>query len=152
MKLTSLVFALLSIASVTIAVPSTDKDKENYVQSNKLRRLLTRSALQKHAAKLQQFANQDPDKNRAFGGKGHQATVDWLYETFKKYPDYYTVEKQEFVYEYAYGTSIFSAEGESYDSQYFTYSPSTNGLFEGELAATNNLGCEEVNQSIALTS
>lgn len=149
MQLSQLIFSLLSVASVALAVPTTPPPVKGglpLVESNKLRRVLTRTALLKHADELQKFANQDPDKNRGFGGVGHKLTVDYLYNFFAKgeLAKYYTVEKQEFVHEYAYGTSKVLAEGESLESSYFTYSPSTDGDLTRPLGAAANLGCEAV--------
>ncbi|KAI5779935.1 hypothetical protein DFH27DRAFT_585122 [Peziza echinospora] len=141
----SLVFSLLALAAAALALPGSShpEEKAELVQSNKLRRALTRSSLLKHAAKLQEFANADPDGNRAFGGVGHKLTVDYLYDTFASAPlnKYYTVQKQEFVHEYAYGTSEVVAEGKAMESVYFTYSPAAN--LTAEAAAVGALGCVE---------
>lgn len=149
MQLHHLVFSLLSVASVAIAVPAAvapPASKLPLVESNKLRRVLTRTALLKHADELLSFAQQDPDHNRAFGGLGHNLTVDYLYNAFKtkEMAPYYTVEKQAFVHEYSYGTSKVVVEGETIESSYFTYAPSTKGNITLPLGAAANLGCTPV--------
>ena len=145
MHLHCLIFSLLSLSCVGFSLPGS-VEKLPLVESNKLRRALTRSALLQHADKLYGFSREDPDGNRAFGGKGHNLTVDYLYDTFAKGPlaTYYTVEKQEFVHEYSYGTSNVVVEGDVMESAYFTYSPSTGGNVTLPLGATENLGCSPV--------
>ncbi|KAF8464894.1 hypothetical protein BDZ91DRAFT_697546 [Kalaharituber pfeilii] len=144
MHLSTLTLSLLSLSAVTLSVP-TGPNGLPPVESNKLRRVLTRTALLKHADKLYSFSQQDPDNTRAFGSLGHDLTVDYLYNMFNsgELKDYYTVEKQEFVHEFSYGTTKVAAEGEGYESSYFTYSPPTKGDLKAELGAVANLGCEQ---------
>ena len=131
--------SLLWFTSGSLSAPA-----PSHVESNKLRRVITRFNLLRHAAKLQEFSDASPEHNRAFGGIGHKLTVDYIYDNFMKMNEYYTVEKQEFSYEYSYGVSNFTAEGEFFESSYFTYSPSTNGPLTLELVNTDNLGCNQV--------
>ncbi|KAF8416544.1 hypothetical protein BGX38DRAFT_760537, partial [Terfezia claveryi] len=148
MQLQQLIFSLLSAASIAHAftVPTTPTQSAGRLplaQSDKLRRVLTRKALLKHADKLLKFSQTDPDGNRGFGGVGHNLTVDYLYNTFSTgdMADYYTVEKQMFIYKYAYGTSKVIIEGQTHESLYLTYSPSTNGELKLPLGLAANLGC-----------
>ena len=153
MQLQQLVYSLLSVASVAraLTVPAPSADRLPLVESNKLRRVLTRTALLKHADKFLEFSKKDPDGNRGFGGVGHNLTVDYLYNTFRKMADYYTVEKQMFIHEYSYGTSKVTIEGQAHESSYFTYSPSTDGDLKLPLGLTANLGCTPVREMVILT-
>ena len=151
MQLPQLVLSLLSIVPVVLAVPATappNKGGLPLVESSKLRRVLTRTALLKHADEFLKFSKKDPDGNRAFGGVGHKLTVDYLYNAFSKgdMAKYYTVQKQEFVHEYAYGTSKVVIEGDTHESSYFTYSPSTGDDLNLPLGAAANVGCEAVSR------
>ncbi|KAF8416440.1 hypothetical protein EV426DRAFT_421870 [Tirmania nivea] len=145
MQLQQLVFSLLSVASVALNIPNVlaSSGRLPPVESNKLRRALTRKALFNHANEFLKFSREDPDGNRAFGGVGHNLTVEYLYNTFKTgdMADYYTVEKQKFIHEYAYGTSKITVEGQTYQSSYFTYSPATDGDLTLPLGLAANLGC-----------
>ncbi|RPB21343.1 Zn-dependent exopeptidase [Terfezia boudieri ATCC MYA-4762] len=148
MQLQQLVFSLLSVASVARALtvlttPTPSADRLPLAQSDKLRRVLTRKALLKHANKFLKFSQTDPDGNRGFGGVGHNLTANYLYNTFSTgdMADYYTVEKQMFIHEYAYGTTKVIIEGQTHESSYFTYSPSTDGELKLPLGLAANLGC-----------
>lgn len=66
--------------------------------------------------KLQDIADANGG-NRAFGGGGHNATVDWLYTELKK-TGYYDVQKQPFVELFTAATVDFSAGGTEYDAAY----------------------------------
>lgn len=112
------------------------------VDSRALQRNINRAGLKRHVDKLQSFAKNDPEGNRSFGGKGHIATVEYIKKWFAQWPHYYKVETQDFVELYSAGDSTLVVEGETIDSQYFTYAP--KGDLEAELAVTNNLGCELV--------
>ncbi|KAF2451424.1 aminopeptidase-like protein Y [Karstenula rhodostoma CBS 690.94] len=104
--------------------------------------------------KLQDFANANGG-NRAFGGGGHNATVNWLYTELKK-TGYYNVKKQPFVELFTAATIDFSAGGTEYDAFYMTYGPSGN--VTAPLVPVANIGCDaadypaEVSGNIALIS
>lgn len=132
-------FAAVSIASPT---PKSIRDLP-LVQSNQLRRVLTRSALLGHAEKLESFAHADPQKNRGFGGVGHNLTVDYLFNTLSAI-DYYDVWLQKFELLYAAGDAKVQSEGATFTSLYFTYAPNSNGPITAELVPVANLGCELV--------
>ncbi|KAL7274658.1 Leucyl aminopeptidase yscIV, partial [Rhizina undulata] len=157
MKFSAPLLLTSTFVGVSIAASATYGELP-LVNSKQLQRILTRSALLKHAEKLQSFADQDPKKNRGFGGTGHNLTVQYLYDTLSAL-DYYNVSLQEFVWEYADGSATFAADGTDYPSVYFTYSPSTNGsTVSGDLVAVANLGCDitdyppELSGAIALIS
>lgn len=132
-------FAAVSIASPT---PKSIRDLP-LVQSNQLRRVLTRSALLGHAEKLESFAHADPQNNRGFGGVGHNLTVDYLFDTLSAI-DYYDVWLQKFELLYAAGDAKVQSEGATFTSLYFTYAPNSNGPITAELVPVANLGCELV--------
>lgn len=131
----------LAFAAVSIASPAPKCVRGlPLVQSNQLRRVLTRSALLAHAEKLESFANTDPQKNRGFGGVGHKLTVDYLFNALSA-TGYYDVWLQEFELLYAAGSTKVESEGVTFTSLYFTYAPSSNGTLTAELVQVANFGC-----------
>ncbi|KAH8155513.1 uncharacterized protein LAJ45_00523 [Morchella importuna] len=136
------------------AVPSTYR-RPGLVQSNQLRRDLMRSALLEHAKKLQEFAEVTPEITRVAGSRGHNLTVDYIYDTLVK-TGYYDVELQPFTYVFSEGNVTISAAGTSYESQYFQYAP--GGTVEAPLISVSNFGCDAadfpttVSGNIALVS
>lgn len=65
---------------------------------------------------LQDFADANGG-NRAFGGPGHNATVNWLYKTLKK-TGYYDVSLQPFVELFSSATVSFTVGGTEYPAAY----------------------------------
>ncbi|KAF2027661.1 Zn-dependent exopeptidase [Setomelanomma holmii] len=76
--------------------------------------------------------------NRAFGGGGHNATTEWLYQTLKK-TGAYDVYKQPFVELFTAATVRLTAAGQDVKAEYLTYGPSAN--VNGTLVRINDLGC-----------
>jgi hypothetical protein len=66
--------------------------------------------------KLQDFADA-AGGNRAFGGAGHNATVDWLFDTLTE-TGYYDVYKDEFVELFSSAIVSASAAGEEFEASY----------------------------------
>jgi hypothetical protein len=66
--------------------------------------------------KLQDFADAN-DGNRAFGGGGHNATVDWLFDTLSA-TGYYDVYKDEFVELFSSAVVEATAAGEEFPAQF----------------------------------
>ena len=62
-----------------------------YLQ-NQLRRVLLRSNLLGKSKTLEGFAYATPERNRVFGGPGHNATVNYLYDQIAALGNYYDVE------------------------------------------------------------
>lgn len=118
------------------------------IDSDKLQGVLNVSpeTLHTHAEELQRFATLDPDGNRAFGGPGHNLTVEYIYDWFLQegMKGYYEIERLTFEYEYSYGVSDVLILGQTRDSLYFTYSPPTNGTLTAPLVLVDNLGCDPV--------
>lgn len=105
--------------------------------------------------KLQDFADANGG-NRAFGSLAHNETTEWLYQTLKE-TGYYDVFKQPFIELFTAASVGFTANGETYPSEYFTYGPSAEDL-SAPIVVVNNLGCDitdypaEVSGNIALIS
>ena len=77
-----------------------------------------------------------------FGGPGHNATVNYLYDQIAGLGDYYTVEFQPFVELYSSGSASVVVDGADQEASLLTYSPS--GQFSETLVAVANLGCNAV--------
>ena len=125
--------------------------------------LVTSKKLQKHiklenllagSQKLQDFADAHGG-NRAFGSGGHNATVDWLYDTLDAL-DYYDVVKQPFNEIFFAGSSILTIDGNELENTVMTYTPA--GSVTTKLVYAPGLGCTaaeypaEVKGNIALVS
>lgn len=76
-----------------------------------------------------------------FGGPGHNATVNYLYDTVAAL-DYYDVRFQPFVELYTDGNASLKVNGVDQGAKLFTYSPS--GKFSEALVSVANLGCNAV--------
>lgn len=135
---------LLALAAVSVsAAPAAPNVRRELplVQSNQLRRVLTRTALLGHANKLQEIAYETPERNRVAGSVGHNKTVEYIYDTLAA-TGYYDVELQEFTYVFSEGNVTLSAAGTPYVSEYFQYSPA--GSIVAPLIPVANLGCVAV--------
>ncbi|KAF2688116.1 Zn-dependent exopeptidase [Lentithecium fluviatile CBS 122367] len=99
------------------------------------------------AQKLQDFADANGG-NRAFGGGGHIATVDWLYKTLKK-TGYYDVKLDKFVELFTSAVVVANAAGEAFDAKYMTYSPSGN--VTAPLVSVADIGCVAENYPAELS-
>jgi len=75
--------------------------------------------------KLQDFADA-AGGNRAFGGAGHNATVDWLFDTLTE-TGYYDVYKDEFVDLFSSAVVKAFAADEEFDAVYMVCSSSQSG-------------------------
>jgi carboxypeptidase Q len=92
------------------------------------------------AQKLEDFAYAYPERNRVFGGRAHEDTVNYLYRELKK-TGYYDVYKQPQVHQWTRADQALTVDGKSYVATTMTYSPSVN--VTAPLAVVNNLGCVE---------
>ncbi|KAK1828941.1 aminopeptidase Y precursor vacuolar [Podospora conica] len=113
-----------------------DPPKGN-VNSERLQAAITEASLRAGAQKLQDFADANGG-NRAFGGPGHQATVDFLYDSLVKL-DYYDVYKQEFTAPFSAGSAALTVGGLAVNAKVMTYSPSA--AVEAGIVAASSLGC-----------
>ncbi|KAK1487646.1 peptidase family M28 [Colletotrichum cuscutae] len=147
MKTAALALALPALVSAVKCKP--------YVESEKLQELINIEDLLAGSQKLQDIADAH-EGNRAFGGGGHNATVDWLVEELGKL-DYYDVYKQPFTEAFAGAKATLSVAGDAIDARPLTYTP--GGTLTGAtLVNVANLGCEasdypaEVSGAVALVS
>ncbi|KAF1993513.1 Zn-dependent exopeptidase [Amniculicola lignicola CBS 123094] len=111
--------------------------KKKRVTQKALIKDITLKDLLAGSQKLQDFADANGG-NRAFGGGGHNATVDWLYKTLKKYD--YNVYKQPFVELFSAATVNLSVSGTTYAAEYMTYGPS--GHVSAPVVPVSNIGCD----------
>lgn len=125
------------------------------VNSEDLQALINLDELVSGSQQLQDFAYAYPERNRVFGGQGHNDTVNFLAEVLEQ-TGYYDVTIQPFVELYSGGSSSLSINGQAYNNSLLTYTP--DGSANASIVAVNNLGCEaadfppEVADSIALIS
>jgi carboxypeptidase Q len=87
---------------------------------------------------LENIAYSYPDRNRVFGSKAHNDTVDFIYRELKK-TGYYNVYKQPQVHTWSKADATLTADGETIDVASMTYSPSVD--VTAELGVVSNLGC-----------
>ncbi|KAF7157632.1 hypothetical protein CNMCM5623_002006 [Aspergillus felis] len=90
------------------------------------------------AQRLEDFAYAYPERNRVFGGRAHEDTVNYLYRELKR-TGYYDVYKQPQVHLWTKADQALTVNGETYAASTMTYSPSVN--VTAPLAVVNNLGC-----------
>ncbi len=112
--------------------------KRPLVTSEKLQSLVTTKDLLAGSQKLQDIANANGGI-RAFGGAGHNATVDYLYETLTALKDY-DVVKQPFKAIYAEGHASLTVDSVAIAAEVMTYTP--GGEATKPLAAVANQGCD----------
>ena len=109
---------------------------------------MLRSNLLAKSKTLEGFAYSTPERNRVFGGPGHNTTVNYLYDQISALNGYYDVEFQPFVELYTAGNATVRAQGVDQGAQLFTYSPS--GKFSEKVVPVANLGCNAVSSAYAL--
>lgn len=112
------------------------------LRQNLLRRVLLRSNLLAKSRILEGFAYATPERNRVFGGPGHNATINYLYDQIAALGDYYDVKLQPFVELYTAGNASLKVGGVDQKAGLFTYSPS--GKFIQPLILVANNGCVAV--------
>ena len=111
-----------------------------YVDSDKLQSLVKLDDLLAGSQKLQDFADANGG-NRAFGGGGHNATVDWLYDELVA-TGYYNVVKQPFTEVFSAGSATLKIGADTFAPGVMTYSPATVGTVTAPVISVNNLGCD----------
>ncbi|RXW24388.1 hypothetical protein EST38_g1496 [Candolleomyces aberdarensis] len=99
---------------------------------------INRRNLLKHAHQFLDFSKLS-NNTRAFGSKGHQATLQYIKRLLDQ-TGAYDIEFEKFTYAYSEATSQLYVDGESYPTKGVGYSPSGN--ITAPLAVVNNLGCE----------
>ncbi|TDZ19770.1 putative leucine aminopeptidase 2 [Colletotrichum orbiculare MAFF 240422] len=146
----------MKTSAVALALPAlaTAAKCKPYVDSESLQDLITIEDLLAGSQSLQDIADAH-EGNRAFGGGGHNATVDWLVEELEKL-DYYDVYKQPFTETFSGSKLSLSVDGSAVDALPMTYTP--GGTVSGApLVAVANLGCDAADYpdlagSVALVS
>jgi len=113
-----------------------------YVLESNLRATIYQANLLAKSQTLEGFAYATKERNRVFGGPGHNATVNYLCDQIAALGDYYTVDFQPFVEIYSAGSASVAANGGDQAASLLTYSPS--GEFSEALVALANFGCEAV--------
>src|SRR5690242_9794421 len=96
--------------------------------------LIDRSALLAHAEQFLAFSKLS-NGTRAFGSKGHQATLQYVKDLLEE-TGYYDVELEEFVYSYSEAKAWFFADGKEYLTKGLGYSPS--GDITGSVVVVND--------------
>lgn len=148
---TSLVLSVFAIFAPSLASPTGHVDSREatdprpLVESNKLRRVLTRSDLLKQAETLQSFAlASGAGTTRGFGGPGHNATINYILQEVSKLSEWYTVELQPFVERYSAATGSLLLDGD--DAVFYAArgSPAVKYL-KAEIAPVVGEGCNTVN-------
>ncbi|KAF7718884.1 Leucine aminopeptidase [Penicillium ucsense] len=126
-------FLLLSHLSLALAGP-----KKPLVSTDELIKDIKLHDLLKGTQRLEEFAYSYPERNRVFGGKAHNETVDYLYHELKK-TGYYDVYKQSQVHVWTKSSASLSSACQPYNISAMTYSPSVE--VTASLAVVANLGC-----------
>ncbi|CZS91396.1 related to aminopeptidase Y precursor, vacuolar [Rhynchosporium graminicola] len=114
-------------------------------EQNKLRRVLLRSELLSKGATLQGFAYATEERNRYIGSPGHNATVNWLYDTLTN-TGYYDVYIQPFPVESSSATG--TANGAPLAVAAMTGTPA--GTPSAEIVNVANIGCDAADYPAAL--
>ncbi|PSN67369.1 leupeptin-inactivating enzyme 1 precursor [Corynespora cassiicola Philippines] len=147
------VAAVAALAAIANAAVLDTRDK--LVESEKLRKRIKVDALEEKAHLFERFAYDSPAKNRVIGSEGHQATIDYITNTIKQYPDYYTITQQPMPLSVGIEANV-TINGKDTDAYAVGLAP--GGTASGSLVAIPNLGCEEsdfpesLNGSVALIS
>ncbi|KAL1593159.1 hypothetical protein SLS60_010766 [Paraconiothyrium brasiliense] len=110
------------------------------VTSEALRKLIKVKALEEKAHLFERFAYDSPDKNRVIGSEGHQATIDYITNTVKKFPKYYDVYQQPMPLSVGVSANL-TVNGEDVAVDAVGLAP--GGSASGPVVAIPNLGCEE---------
>ncbi|EAU90009.1 LAP1 [Coprinopsis cinerea okayama7 len=107
------------------------------VDSEKLQASIHANNLLHHARQFEKFSDLS-NRNRAFGSKGHNATVNYIKRLLDQ-TGYYDTYLQTFPYQYSESRVSFSANDVSYETTTFTYGPTGN--VEAPLVPVDALGC-----------
>ncbi|KAK7987116.1 aminopeptidase Y [Apiospora saccharicola] len=139
--------ALLAAAAAAApgAIATGNETSKPYVTSESLQSLISIEDLLAGSQKLQDIADAHGG-NRAFGGGGHNATVDWLYDTLSS-TGYFDVVKQPFVELFSAGsanlTSSSGSNKKDYSPDTLTYTAGTGGqTLSRPVVAVANVGCD----------
>ncbi|KAK2733999.1 Leucyl aminopeptidase yscIV [Onygenales sp. PD_40] len=141
-------FALAAALGASVVGAAPSPDKHDYptkpphgkpeVTPEKLMKAIKLEKLLAGAQKLEDIAYATPERNRVFGGKGHNDTVEYLYKELKK-TGYYDVSKQEQVHLWSFSNQTLTVNGEKTEAETMTYSP--GGDVTADIVLVKNLGC-----------
>ncbi|KAI9048281.1 hypothetical protein LZ554_008076 [Drepanopeziza brunnea f. sp. 'monogermtubi'] len=138
-----LAFATASSAAVTVSPHHVEvRAAKPLVESNKLRRLMTRSALLAKAKTLEGIAYATPGRNRIIGSPGHENTVAWITGILDQYKDYYTYYLQPFGLSVGAGATL-SLGGVSTEAFAVDLAPAGN--VSAPVVVVADLACELAN-------
>ena len=147
--------ASIVLALHALTVASQDGDYAPYVDSESLQELINIKDLLKGSQVLQDIADEN-DNTRAFGGGGHNATVDYIFKTIED-TGYFDVVKQPFTETYSDAKGTLTIDDKEIPNGPLTYTPS--GSAEGAaLVKVAELGCvsdnypAELEGAVAFTS
>jgi len=104
--------------------------------------LVDRRNLLKHAEQFLKFGN-DNGGTRAFGSKGHQATIRYIKDQLDR-TGYYDVKFQAFNWTYSESKAQVYVDGKALETAALTYAP--GGDVTAPLVLVSNLGCDAVGQ------
>lgn len=107
-----------------------------------MERLIDDTDLRHKSKILEDFAYSTVDRNRVFGGPGHNLTLNWIYDSIKALGDYYDVEFQPFEGLYTDENASIKVDGINLAASAFQHTPS--GKLFGKLVPVANLGCNAV--------
>lgn len=142
--LTSLALTATSVLAVPAGPGGNGEERGDtrpLVSTKPLQKLINAKDLLKQAAKLQSFAlSKNGANTRAFGGYGHNKTINYIYEEVKKLGKWYDVQFQPFVQSYSDSRGTLKIEGKEVPFFAARRSPETEGL-TGVLGAAIGEGC-----------
>ena len=121
-------------------IPSAFSQDAPLLTPNTLEDLVNRDNLLGHARQFLAFSELS-NGTRAFGSKGHQATLKYVADLLEE-TGYYDIELEEFTYSYSEAKAQFFANGKEYLTRGLGYSPS--GDITGSVVVVNDLGCNAV--------
>ena len=84
MRVLPAIASALALLSVSSAAPLEERGPPAHALSKQLVKGVKLSGLLRHTDAFQKFADEGGDKNRVFGSKAHNATLDYIYNFGKK--------------------------------------------------------------------
>lgn len=144
MKFTTVAALALAGSAVASPLAPAPRAAKPLVESNKLRRIMYRSELKAKAQQLEALAYATPQRNRIIGSPGHNATINWIVDAIKKYPEYYTYSLQPFDLRLGVAGNL-TLDGVKTEA--YTTDLSAQGTAEGEVVVIKNLACDLVSCS-----
>ncbi|KAL5445949.1 hypothetical protein PMIN06_007913 [Paraphaeosphaeria minitans] len=142
------VATLAAVGATVVNGAAIEPRGNKLVTSGGLRKLIKLKALQEKAHLFERFAYDSPDKNRVIGSEGHQATIDYITKTIKKYSRYYDVYQQPMPLSIGLSANLTVNEKEV-TVEAVGLAP--GGSASGPVVAIPNLGCEEADFSADLS-